>query len=163
MYFGVAYYPEHWPEERWEVDAQLMRAAGINGVRMGEFAWSKIEPREGEYHFDWLDRAIALLRKYGSNHAVHLFTHPPWVFPKIEIEIRGWTGARRTAAIHTVCLIIHFVELSQRIDQVVIEHFARNDALPGISTMKSARNCYCETAIKNSSPTCEKNMAASKT
>ena len=38
MYYGVAYYPEHWPEERWPVDAELMQAAGVNGVRMGGFA-----------------------------------------------------------------------------------------------------------------------------
>ena len=38
MYYGVAYYPEHWPEERWSVDAELMQAAGVNGVRMGGFA-----------------------------------------------------------------------------------------------------------------------------
>ena len=43
MYFGVAYYPEHWPEKRWAVDAKMMQDAGINGVRVGEFAWSKIE------------------------------------------------------------------------------------------------------------------------
>jgi beta-galactosidase GanA len=65
MYYGVAYYPEHWPEERWPVDAELMQAAGVNSVRMGEFAWSKIEPVEGEYDFDWMDRAIALFGKHG--------------------------------------------------------------------------------------------------
>ena len=47
MYFGVDYHPEHWvypyagtpdrPEARWERDAQLMVAAGVNVVRMGEF------------------------------------------------------------------------------------------------------------------------------
>ena len=48
MFFGVAYYPEHRPEERWPLDAQMMQAAGLNGVRMGEFAWSKLEPTPGE-------------------------------------------------------------------------------------------------------------------
>ena len=52
MYYGVAYYPEHWPEERWSVDAKLMQAAGVNGVRMGGFACCKIEPEEGEYDSD---------------------------------------------------------------------------------------------------------------
>jgi beta-galactosidase len=61
MYFGAAYYPEHWPEERWAVDAEMMQRAGINGVRIGEFAWSALEPEEGRYEFDWLDRAVALL------------------------------------------------------------------------------------------------------
>jgi len=53
MFFGVAYYPEHWPEERWPTDARMMQEAGISGVRMGEFGWSAFEPREGEYDFEW--------------------------------------------------------------------------------------------------------------
>ena len=37
-FFGVDYYPEHWPESRWETDAQLMREMGIDAVRLGEFS-----------------------------------------------------------------------------------------------------------------------------
>ena len=62
FYFGVDYYPEHWPEERWPEDACLMAEAGFNVVRLAEFAWSKLEPYEGHYDFDWLDRAISLSR-----------------------------------------------------------------------------------------------------
>jgi beta-galactosidase len=40
FYFGVDYYPEHWPEERWPEDARLMAEAGVNVVRLAEFAWS---------------------------------------------------------------------------------------------------------------------------
>ena len=47
MLLGVAYYPEHWPRSRWETDARLMQEAGITRVRMGEFAWHRLEPREG--------------------------------------------------------------------------------------------------------------------
>lgn len=64
MYFGVDYYPEHWPEERWETDAQLMKKAGFNVVRLAEFAWVKMEPMEGVYDFAWLDRAIDVFHKY---------------------------------------------------------------------------------------------------
>ena len=42
--FGVDYYPEHWPKERWTKDARLMREAGVNTVRLVEFAWSYLEP-----------------------------------------------------------------------------------------------------------------------
>jgi hypothetical protein len=59
LYFGVDYYPEHWPEERWQEDARLMAEASFNVVRLAEFAWSKLEPKEGHYDFAWLDRAIA--------------------------------------------------------------------------------------------------------
>ncbi len=43
--FGVDYYPEHWPQERWQKDAAMMQAAGMNTVRLAEFAWSRLEPR----------------------------------------------------------------------------------------------------------------------
>ena len=29
LYLGAAYYPEHWPEERWAEDVRLMREAGM--------------------------------------------------------------------------------------------------------------------------------------
>lgn len=63
--FGVDYYPEHWPEERWPEDARLMAAAGFNVVRLAEFAWSRLEPASGTYGFDWLDRAIETLAANG--------------------------------------------------------------------------------------------------
>ena len=38
MNFGVDYYPEHWPQERWPLDAKMMKEAHINIVRLAEFA-----------------------------------------------------------------------------------------------------------------------------
>ena len=67
MYFGVDYYPEHWPRERWQTDAEMMAAAHINVVRMGEFAWALLEPREGKFDFAWLDDAIALAQQYRAD------------------------------------------------------------------------------------------------
>ena len=55
---GVCYYPEHWPEDIWAEDARRMAETGLTWVRIGEFAWSRMEPIEGAYDFDWLDRAI---------------------------------------------------------------------------------------------------------
>ncbi len=61
---GAAWYPEQWPESRWDADLQLMQQAHINVVRVGEFAWSTEEPSEGHYNFEWLARAIALAAKH---------------------------------------------------------------------------------------------------
>ena len=61
---GAAWYPEQWPESQWEPDLVLMEAAHIHLVRVGEFAWSTMEPSEGHYHFDWLERAVALAAKH---------------------------------------------------------------------------------------------------
>jgi Beta-galactosidase len=57
---GTAWYPEQWPESRWNADLTLMEQAHINVVRVGEFAWSTMELSEDHYNFGWLDRAIAL-------------------------------------------------------------------------------------------------------
>src|SRR6201996_7429016 len=64
LLLGAAWYPEQWPESQWEPDLALMEAAHIHLVRVGEFAWSTMEPEEGQYHFEWLERAIALAAKH---------------------------------------------------------------------------------------------------
>jgi beta-galactosidase len=65
MQLGVCYYPEHWPESMWAEDARRMVEAGLSRVRIGEFAWSRIEPDSGRFDWDWLDRAIAVLDRAG--------------------------------------------------------------------------------------------------
>ncbi len=62
---GVDYYPEHWEEAMWEPDVRLMQETGVKVVRVGEFAWSRLEPRDGEFNFAWLDRAVDLFHRYG--------------------------------------------------------------------------------------------------
>ncbi len=62
---GVCYYPEHWPEQWWADDARRMVAMGISHVRIAEFAWSRFEPRRGDFRFEWLDRAIEVLARLG--------------------------------------------------------------------------------------------------
>jgi beta-galactosidase len=66
-YRGAAYYPEYWPEERWDEDVRLMRAAHFNLVRIGEFAWTAMEPAEGNYTLDWLHSAFRKLGDAGIN------------------------------------------------------------------------------------------------
>ena len=62
---GTCYYPEHWPREIWEDDARRMVEAGLTWVRIGEFAWSRLEPKPGLYEFEWLDDAIDVLGSAG--------------------------------------------------------------------------------------------------
>jgi beta-galactosidase len=62
---GCCYYPEHWPEDWWAEDARRMAAMGLSLVRIGEFAWSRIEPEPGQYDWGWLDRAIETLAGAG--------------------------------------------------------------------------------------------------
>ena len=61
----MCYYPEHWPREKWKLDAAQMAELGLQVVRIGEFAWSRLEPQAGELRFDWLDEAINTLTEVG--------------------------------------------------------------------------------------------------
>ena len=81
---GVCYYPEHWPEDIWAEDARRMAESGLTWVRIGEFAWSRLEPTEGAYDFDWLDRAIDTLGAAGLKVILGTPTATPpiWVVEK---------------------------------------------------------------------------------
>ena len=57
--------PPEEPEARWKQDIELMVAAGMNCVRMGEFAWGICEPEEGQYDFAWLRRVMDLMGEVG--------------------------------------------------------------------------------------------------
>ncbi|WP_214107727.1 beta-galactosidase [Acrocarpospora catenulata] len=78
--YGGDYNPEQWPEEVWREDVALMREARVNLVTVGVFAWSRLEPREGVYTFDWLDRVLDLLAENGIrvNLATPTASPPPW-------------------------------------------------------------------------------------
>jgi len=65
IHLGASYYPEHWLEKGWIEDIRLMQEAGFSVVRMGEFAWSNLEPAAGDFHLDWLEHIIKLLASAG--------------------------------------------------------------------------------------------------
>jgi len=102
---GVAWYPEQWPESRWEEDLKLMEAAHIRAVRIAEFAWSAMEPTEGHFEFEWLDRAIALAAKHHIISIVGTPTAAPpaWLtfkYPEtLRVEVKA--SACNTEAAHT--------------------------------------------------------------
>lgn len=79
--FGAAYYEELLPYDRLERDMELMAGAGINTIRIGESAWSTIEPRLGEYDFSRLDRVITAAAHRGISVIVctPAGAVPPWL------------------------------------------------------------------------------------
>ena len=60
MKIGTYYYPEQWPREQWPRDFDNIAAMGLKIVHMAEFAWFSLEPRPGEFRFDWLDQCIEM-------------------------------------------------------------------------------------------------------
>ncbi len=63
MQIGVYYYPEQWPRSQWERDFDRIAAMGMRIVHMAEFAWHDLEPRPGEFHFDWLAHCVDLAKQ----------------------------------------------------------------------------------------------------
>ena len=147
--FGVDYYPEHWPEERWTIDAQLMAEAGFNVVRLAEFAWSRMEPREGKFDFEWLDRAIATL--HSQNIDVILGTPtaspPPWLMGKSpelfrlrEDGMRVTFGNRREYCPNHP-LYHHYTD---RIVNEMADHYSEHPAVIGWQIDNEfGDRCYC--------------------
>lgn len=84
MKTGVCYYPEHWPVERWAEDAAHMQRIGLSHVRIGEFAWSRLESADGELHLDWLTDAINTLHAHNLKVVMctPTATPPRWVIDK---------------------------------------------------------------------------------
>ena len=94
---GTAWYPEQWPESRWPADLDLMQKAGIRFVRVGEFAWSTMEPSEGDYQFDWLERAIDEAGKRGIYTVLGTPTAAPpaWLTQKYPETLRTEEDGRK--------------------------------------------------------------------
>ncbi len=98
MQFGVCYYPEQWPEERWDTDAALMADIGFELVRVGEFAWSSYEPARDQFRFDWLDRVLERLAHHGLKIVLGTPTATPPVWlarQRPDILSVGADGRRR--------------------------------------------------------------------
>ena len=94
---GAAWYPEQWPESRWDADLELMQKAGIHMVRVGEFAWSRMEPGEGQYDLDWLDHAVTAASKRGIYTVLGTPTAAPpaWLTQKYPETLRMEEDGRR--------------------------------------------------------------------
>lgn len=101
---GTCYYPEHWDESLWAQDLDRMLEAGIEVIRIAEFAWNKIEPREGEYTYEFYDSFLKLAQEKGMKviFCTPTATPPAWLtdhYPQVlNADINGELyrhGARR--------------------------------------------------------------------
>ena len=151
---GCDYYPEHWPEEQWDEDARRMAEAGFNTVRLADFAWAALEPEEGVYRFDWLDRALETLGRYGIDAVLCTPTAAPpvWLaerYPEILPRNRwgqtlGFGGRHHTC--HTQPVLRRF---AKGIAGAMARHYRDHPRVVGwqidneLGTINDEL-CYCE-------------------
>lgn len=81
---GTCYYPEHWDRALWREDLRRMKEAGIFTVRIGEFAWTMLEPREGCFEFGFFDEFLDLAEAEGVKviFGTPTATPPAWLTEK---------------------------------------------------------------------------------
>jgi beta-galactosidase len=133
---GDAWYPEQWPEARWEEDLRLMEAADLKVVRIGEFAWSRMEPSEGHYDFGWLERAINLAAKH---HIVSVLgtptaTPPAWLTQKFPDTLRIEENGQRAihgGRAHGSVTSPRYRELCRKIAEQMALRFGHNPNVVG--------------------------------
>jgi len=146
---GTCYYPEHWPEEVWHNDAARMAELGLTWVRIGEFAWGRIEPTPGDLRWDWLDRAIEVLGQAGLKVVLGTptATPPRWVVDKhpdmLAVDAEGRPrkfGSRR----HYCFSHTGYLDECRRIVTLMAERYGRN---PHVEAWQTDNEYGCHDTI----------------
>ncbi len=102
MLHGGDYNPDQWPEAVWDEDMRLMKLAHCNAMTVAIFAWTKLEPAEGQFEFGWLDRVMDLLAENGGYAvlATPSGARPAWLaakYPEV-LHASGPTTAATSSA-----------------------------------------------------------------
>jgi len=156
LLFGVPYYPEHWNEEERRTDAQRMKQAGVNVVRMAEFAWDRMEPQPSLFDFSLFDETIAQLGRQGISTILctPTATPPRWMTAEHEDWMRvDAAGVRMSHGSRQHCCTNNpsFRTESRRITEVMADHFRDNDHVIGWQTDNELfchiSECYCESCL----------------
>ncbi|NND82329.1 MAG: beta-galactosidase [Gammaproteobacteria bacterium] len=135
-FLGTCYYPEHWSPNRWASDAQRMSNLGLSVVRIGEFAWSRIEPQPGQFDWQWLDQAIDTLAAAGLKIVLGtptatpprwmLARHPDMLAMDEDGQPRGFGSRRHYCFSHD-----GYRQESVRIATLMAERYAANPQIYG--------------------------------
>ena len=163
--FGCPYYPEHWTAADRELDPQRMVAAGVNVVRMGEFAWDYMEPTPGKFRYDLFDETIERLGKVGIDTIFCTPTAAPprWMtaghpeYLRFDEQGRQMQHGSRQ---HCCTTNDAFRAESRRITAELARHFSGNTHVVGWQTDNEFHChfsvCYCPECVKGFQDYCRK-------
>ncbi len=150
MLHGGDYNPDQWPEEIWDEDMRLMKLAHCNTMSVGIFAWARLEPAEGEFDFEWLDKVMDLLADHGGYAvlATPSGARPAWLsfkYPEV-LRVRPDRGRNLHGRRHNHCMTSPiYREKTQLINTKLAERYQDHPALLAwhVSNEYSGE-CHCE-------------------
>ena len=154
MKLGVCYYPELWTEDQWLDDAQKMQKLGLSIIRIGEFAWYRLEPSPGKYDWDWLDKILQIMANVGLEVVLSTPTAVPpvWLLhqnPDIlsvnAIGIRNKIGGQGSFCYYHPLLL----ERARSIVSAMIDRYWEDTNIIGWQIdnrlgNSSGMDCYCD-------------------
>ncbi|OON99262.1 MAG: beta-galactosidase [Epulopiscium sp. Nele67-Bin004] len=155
MYLGVDYYPEQWDMSMVDLDLDTIIELGANTIRIGEFAWCRMEVVEGKFDFSLFDKVIekAKAKKLNVIFGTPTATLPAWLatkHPEIISEFENGTkrsfGGRRNYCFSSEL----YVEYSRKIISALLTHYKEETAIVAWQTdnefgHEGSDICYCET------------------
>lgn len=153
---GGDYNPEQWLDrpDILEEDLRLMKKAGINSASVGIFSWSVLEPKEREFHFEWLGKIIDRLYENGiyTVLATPSGARPAWLDKKYPEAMRVNRMGQREhhGGRHNHCMSSPvYREKVAVMDRKLAEAFGSH---PGVImyhiSNEFSGECYCEHCIK---------------
>ena len=160
LYLGSAYYPELWDKSEIEKDVQRMKDAGLNCVRVGEFAWSEMEGKEGEFDFSLFKYMLDVMYANGiyTVMCTPSCTPPRWAFEKYpdarRIRSEGFRKVQVEHSGRTHGCKSHkgMRALNVRIAEKMAEAFGDHPGLIGWQIDNEIYpydyGCYCENCAK---------------
>jgi beta-galactosidase len=134
--YGAAYYHEYEPTERLDQDVAMMKAAGLNVVRMGESTWSLWEPQDGVFEYAWMDHVVDAMSKAGIKVIMGTPTYsiPTWLYrehPEVLARPLGgakvFYGMRQNMDIENPTFRLY----AQRLITNLVEHYRNNPDVIG--------------------------------
>lgn len=148
--FGGDWNPEQWDETVMERDFELFDEASIDTVTVGVFAWSVLQPSEGEWDFTAMDRILRRTREAGRQVCLATATGamPPWLVAnhpdaaRVDFEGRRHVYGQR----HNFCPNSpSYREASLRIARALAERYGALDNLVAWHVNNEYGGaCYCD-------------------
>ncbi|MCQ9627923.1 beta-galactosidase [Cetobacterium somerae] len=150
--YGGDYNPEQWLDypEILERDIELLKEAKINTVTLGMFSWSTLEPKEGVFNFQWLEKVIKTLEENEIN--VILGTpsgaKPTWLgnrYEEIRVVrndgVRELQGNRHNFCTNSKIYREKIAIINEKLARLALKH--KNIILWHISNEFGA-DCHCQ-------------------